>query len=66
MTSDYFKALSTEAKDRYRQKLMFRGRELPDPLDDDVVRFSFSPGSKHLPSVTTPEQQAEHLSEDMQ
>lgn len=53
MSSDYFKALSTEAKDL--QKLTFRGGDLPDPLDDDVVRFSFSSGSKNLPSVTTPD-----------
>lgn len=53
MSSDYFKALSNEAKDRYRQKLTFRGGELPDPLDDDVVRFSFSSGSKILPPVST-------------
>ncbi|KAL1443669.1 hypothetical protein MTO96_030221, partial [Rhipicephalus appendiculatus] len=44
MSSEYFKQLDAEANQRYRQKLMFEGQELPDPLDTDVVRFSFSSG----------------------
>ncbi|KAH6920465.1 hypothetical protein HPB50_028547 [Hyalomma asiaticum] len=45
MSSEYFKQLDAEARQRYRQKLMFEGQELPDPLDADVVRFSFSSAS---------------------
>ncbi|KAL1477923.1 hypothetical protein MTO96_035358 [Rhipicephalus appendiculatus] len=31
---------------------MFEGQELPDPLDADVVRFSFSSGCKNIPPVS--------------
>ncbi|KAG0413904.1 hypothetical protein HPB47_008934, partial [Ixodes persulcatus] len=36
MSSDYFKGLDIEAKNRYREKLPFRDQELPDPLDGDL------------------------------
>ncbi|KAH7972183.1 hypothetical protein HPB52_008936 [Rhipicephalus sanguineus] len=52
MSSEYFKQLDAEARQRYRQKLMFEGQELPDPLDADVVRFSFSSGCKNIPPVS--------------
>ncbi|XP_077495023.1 uncharacterized protein LOC144106157 isoform X1 [Amblyomma americanum] len=52
MSSDYFKKLDTEAQVRYRAKLSFRGEELPDALDDDVVRFAFTSGPRNLPPVT--------------
>ncbi|KAL1474735.1 hypothetical protein MTO96_037767 [Rhipicephalus appendiculatus] len=52
MSSVYFKQLDAEARQRYRQKLMFEGLELPDPLDADVVRFSFSSGCKNIPPVS--------------
>lgn len=51
MSSEYFKQLNAEACQRYQQKLMFEGQELPDPLDADVVRFSFSSGCKNIPPV---------------
>ncbi|XP_040071122.2 uncharacterized protein LOC115313676 [Ixodes scapularis] len=52
MSSDYFKGLDIEAQNRYREKLSFRGQELPDPLDGDLVRFSFSSDSRNFPPVT--------------
>ncbi|KAL1476701.1 hypothetical protein MTO96_018237, partial [Rhipicephalus appendiculatus] len=36
MSSEYFKQLGAEARQRYRKKLVFEGQELPDPLDADV------------------------------
>ncbi|KAH7955392.1 hypothetical protein HPB52_000814 [Rhipicephalus sanguineus] len=48
----YFKKLEAEAQRRYRAKLSFGGDELPDPFDDDVVRFGFSSGPRNLPPVT--------------
>lgn len=52
MSSEYFKQLDAEARQRYRQKLTFEGQELPDPLDADVVQFSFSSGCKNIPLVS--------------
>ena len=52
MSSSYFKNLETEAQGRYRAKLSFGGDELPDPFDDDVVRFGFTSGPRNLPPVT--------------
>ncbi|KAM7284517.1 phosphatidylinositol phosphatase PTPRQ [Ixodes scapularis] len=52
MSSDYFKGLDIEAQNRYREKLSFRGQELPDPLDGGLVRFSFSSDSRNFPPVT--------------
>ncbi|KAL1439651.1 hypothetical protein MTO96_031905 [Rhipicephalus appendiculatus] len=52
MSSEYFKQLDAEARQRYRQKLMFEGHELPDPLGADVVRFSFSSGCKNILPVS--------------
>ncbi|CAN7978347.1 unnamed protein product [Ixodes persulcatus] len=52
MSSNYFKRLDIEAQNRYREKLSFRGQELPDPLDGDLVRFSFSSDSRNFPPIT--------------
>ncbi|KAL1415127.1 hypothetical protein MTO96_006918 [Rhipicephalus appendiculatus] len=52
MSSEHFKQLDAEARQRYRQKLMFESQELPDPLDADVVRFSVSSGCKNIPPVS--------------
>lgn len=52
MSSDYMKGLDDAARERYKQKLQWRGQELPDPLDREVVQFSFSTGAKNLPPVT--------------
>ncbi|KAH7935874.1 hypothetical protein HPB52_014443 [Rhipicephalus sanguineus] len=49
MSSNYFKKLEAEAQRRYRAKLSFGGDELPDPFDDDVVRFGFSSGLEICP-----------------
>ncbi|XP_077512100.1 phospholipid-transporting ATPase ABCA3-like [Amblyomma americanum] len=48
----YFKKLDAEAHGRYWATLSFGGEELPDPLDDDVVRFAFTSGPRNLPPVT--------------
>ncbi|KAL1482351.1 hypothetical protein MTO96_033859 [Rhipicephalus appendiculatus] len=52
MSSSYFKKLEAEAQGRYRAKLSFGGDELPDPFDDDAVRFGFTSGPRNLPPVT--------------
>ncbi|KAH8039807.1 hypothetical protein HPB51_008999 [Rhipicephalus microplus] len=39
MSSEYFKQLDVEARQRYRQKPMFESKELPDLLDADVDKF---------------------------
>lgn len=52
MTSEYFKGLETSAQHRYQDKLPFEGQQLPDPLDDYVVQFTFSSGPRNFPPVT--------------
>lgn len=54
MSSDYYRALDVAPRERYRQKLTFRGEELPDPLDTSLRQHAFvtgSTGSRRLPLV---------------
>ncbi|KAL1445111.1 hypothetical protein MTO96_045193 [Rhipicephalus appendiculatus] len=53
MSSVYFKQLDAEARQRYRQKLMFEGLELPDPLDADV---SLAPSTLLISSISDSEE----------
>ncbi|KAH7980483.1 hypothetical protein HPB49_016457 [Dermacentor silvarum] len=52
MCSEYLKGLDDVGRRRYKEKLQWRGVELADQLDRDVVRFSFSTGAENLPPVT--------------
>ncbi|KAH6948212.1 hypothetical protein HPB50_023186 [Hyalomma asiaticum] len=52
MSSEYFKQLDAEARQRYRQKLMFEGQELPDPLNADVA---LAPSTLLISSITDSE-----------
>ncbi|XP_037571412.2 uncharacterized protein LOC119445594 [Dermacentor silvarum] len=52
MSSEYFRGLDNSAQQRYQDKLSFEGQQLPDPLDDDVVQFSFSASPRNFPPVT--------------
>ncbi|KAH9360161.1 hypothetical protein HPB48_011458 [Haemaphysalis longicornis] len=46
------KGLDVVVRETYKQKLQWRGQELPDPLDGEVVQFIFSTGVRNLPPVT--------------
>ena len=51
MSSNYFRELEGDVKERYLEKLTFNNVVLPDPMDDSIRPYTFSRNVNLWPSV---------------